>query len=122
MIVLKSFCSNVHEAINSASMFVMSSDFEGMPNALIEALALGIPCISTDCPCGGPRMLIDNFQNGILVPIKSPSDMLSAMKYIADNPEKAKQMGQNASKIIDRVDNKVICGEWLEFINKCCGE
>lgn len=51
--------SNVAETIKSAKLFVLSSNYEGMPNALMEAMALGIPCISTDCPCGGPKSLLE---------------------------------------------------------------
>lgn len=47
---------------------MLSSDFEGMPNALMEAIALGLPCISTDCDGGGAAFLIEDGVNGLLVP------------------------------------------------------
>lgn len=49
---------NVVKALQTADVFVLSSDYEGMPNASSNVMAAGVPCISTDCPCGGPRELL----------------------------------------------------------------
>ena len=67
-VLLPGGVKNVADTIKSAKLFVLSSDYEGMPNSLMEAMALGIPCISTDCPCGGPRMLFGENAEDKLVP------------------------------------------------------
>lgn len=67
-IILCGFCKNVHERIKDAGMYVMSSDFEGLSNAMLEAMALGLPVISTDHPPGGARAYITSYENGILTP------------------------------------------------------
>lgn len=57
-VVLPGVKNNIQEYIKDASLFVLSSDYEGIPNALIEAMAIGLPCVSTDCSPGGARELI----------------------------------------------------------------
>ena len=118
-VILKGFCRDVHEKILTAEMFVMSSDFEGMPNALLEAMALGLPCISTDCPCGGPRMLIEPYENGILVPVKDTKAMTEAMCFMADNPDKAQKMSINAVSVKNRADVDAVAEQWLKMVNLC---
>ena len=66
---LLGYVENLGDKIQDATMFVLSSDFEGMPNALMEAMALGLPVISTDCPAGGSKYLIENGNNGLLVSV-----------------------------------------------------
>jgi glycosyltransferase involved in cell wall biosynthesis len=62
-------CNDVASVLSRSKLFVLSSDYEGMPNALMEAMAVGIPCISTDCPCGGPRALFPPNIHEYLSPI-----------------------------------------------------
>ncbi|MRX72998.1 glycosyltransferase [Bacillus lacus] len=104
------------ERINGGAMFVLSSDYEGMPNVVIEAMAMGVPVISTNCPTGGPAELIDDGVNGLLVPVGDLDAMIEAMCKVAGSSILAKKLGRNALKIRERLDATVIAEEWLKFI------
>ena len=62
-------CGSLERELADAALFVLPSDYEGMPNALIEAMVLGLAVIATDCPCGGAAMLIEGGISGLLVPV-----------------------------------------------------
>lgn len=104
--------------INSARLFILTSDYEGLPNALIEAMALGLPCISTDCSPGGARELIINNINGMVVPCRDEVKLESAIRYMLDNDEKSLAMGERAKSIIERMNVSVISNQWLKIIQK----
>lgn len=93
------FSPNWLEESLNARMFVLSSDYEGMPNVLMEAMAAGIACISTDCPCGGPGMLIKNEESGLLVPVGDEAALGSAMDKIAKSDELRKKLSENAMAV-----------------------
>ena len=109
--------NKLREAIINAALFVLSSDFEGMPNSLIEAMAMGIPSISTDCPCGGSRLLMDGEDLGILVPVGDEDALAEAMDRVLSDEELSDKLSQNALKITDKVMPDKICREWEEFID-----
>lgn len=90
--------NDVHSQIVDAKMFVLSSDFEGMPNALIEAMAMGLPVVSTNCPCGGPAFLIHNMENGILISVGSKTELKEAMLLLITDSDVARSLGNNAKK------------------------
>lgn len=102
--------------LRGAAVFVLPSDYEGMPNTLIEAMALGLPCIATDCPCGGSAMLIENDVSGILVPTGDQEALQKALCALLAEPAEAVRMGGNAKKILEKVRPDKICNEWMEFI------
>ena len=118
-VIFKGFCKNVHEQIRSAAFFVMTSDFEGMPNALVEAMSMGMPCISTDCRCGGPRMLIKSGENGLLVPVRNSGALLCAMKTLAADPQLAERLGKQAENLKKQVDTETVVEQWLAYIGQC---
>ena len=103
------------EKMNSAAMFVLSSDYEGMPNVLLEAMCMGMPAISTDCPSGGPRELITDGVNGLLVPVGDDIAMAGAMERMAD-PGFAKQMADAAYGIREKLTSQEVFVSWYRYL------
>ena len=88
-----------------------------MPNALIEAMVMGMACISTDCPCGGPRDLIAaDESNGILVPVDNVDAMAMALKRLITNDPLRLSMGDNARKIIATLHPDMVNKQWKNYI------
>lgn len=99
-----------------ADVFVLPSNFEGMPNALIEAMSIGLPSIATDCPCGGPASLIENGKNGILVPVGDADAMAEAMDTLLNDDEMRINMGLEATKIREMVNTDFVYGQWKNYM------
>ena len=114
--IFAGFSSHIQEKLHSASMFVLSSDYEGVSNSLMEAMALGLPVISTDCPIGGSAMLIKNRENGLLVPVGSAAALTEAMKYMAEDSERAEEMGRRAEYVREEYSAEKICQKWVRAI------
>lgn len=107
--------NNVLNEIKRSKLFVLTSNFEGLPNALIEAMAIGLPCISTDCSPGGARMLIEEGKNGYIVPCDDKNILAEMIIKILSDNKKLKEIGEEAKKIKIKVDSKKIAQSWLEF-------
>lgn len=116
------FSKEPHKILANAKLFVLSSDHEGMPNVLLEALACGVPTISTDCPCGGPRMIIKNRENGILVPISDVDALAEAMREVLLDENLQKSMSLNARKDAAQFKPDIVYHEWLDFLKKLLEE
>ncbi len=104
------------EVLKEAKVFVLSSDYEGMPNALMEALAAGVPCVAANCPCGGSKMLIKNGINGFLVPIKKEKEMAEAISLLLSDSELRQRFSTEAKRMADQYKPEIVLKEWEEYI------
>ena len=133
-VIFEGTVDNIPECIEKASIFVLSSKTEGMPNALLEAMSLGLACIATDCPCGGPRELIRSGENGFLVPITyvgrlerekeaipPPYDrrvptMAERLIQLMDDPELADRLGRAAARVQEEYSPEKVGSRWRDYL------
>ena len=108
---------DVHDVVRDAAMFALSSDYEGLSNSMLEAMAIGLPVICTDCPCGGARMVIEDGENGLLVPVGDEEALVDAMVRMASSPALTVMLSHNAAVLRERLSASKICSEWMRVIN-----
>lgn len=110
--------SQMEEKLAKARLFVLPSDYEGMPNALMEAMTVGVPVISTDCPCGGPKMLVTPGKDGLLVGVNDEKELVKAMREVLSDEKLQESMGRNAKEKAKEFLPSKIYGEWEEYLNQ----
>jgi glycosyltransferase involved in cell wall biosynthesis len=108
---------DILSSINDACLFVLSSHNEGMPNALMEAMSIGLPCISTDCDFG-PRDIIENNINGILVPVNNSTILANQIISLLDQNELRKKLSENAKKVNIKFSINKIGVQWIDYLHK----
>lgn len=121
-ILLPGRITDVPEKLEKAYGFVLTSFTEGMPNTLIEAMSLGTACISTDCPCGGPKDLIRDGENGFLVPVDDSDALADRLTKLLENPDLMQQMGKNAAKLQAEYLPEKVNREWADYFQKIAGK
>ena len=115
-VMLPGHVPDVHTKMNDAAMFVLSSDYEGISNSMLEALALGVPTVVTDCPIGGAAETIQDGVNGLLVPVGDETALSQAMCRIVEEEGLAERLSRESVTIRDRLPLEKIALQWTEAI------
>lgn len=115
-VFIEPFAKDIHDKIKDAAMFAFTSDFEGLSNSMLEAMAIGLPCVCTDCDGGGARMMIRDHVNGLLVPKGDVNAVYIAMKEIIENKALAEKLSLNAEKLRNDLSVDKIVEKWIKVI------
>lgn len=101
-------------------IFIITSDSEGISNSLLEAMAVGLPCVSTDHEPGGARLLIADHVNGLLAPAGDVNALAKALEEFADNDALAQKCGNNAKDVVNRFAPLKIIDMWENYLETVC--
>lgn len=102
--------------LDQAQLFVLPSRFEGFPNALLEAMAMGCACVATDCP-SGPREIIQHDQNGLLVPVDDSDTLTAVLDDLIAHPGQRERLALEAQKVRERFGADQVLSRWDESIH-----
>lgn len=106
------YSHNLSKDMCNSSVYVLSSKYEGIPNSLIEAMACGIPTVSTNCTPGGPAFLTDNETRGLLVPVDDVEAMAMNINRIIDSPDIANQLSCRGLEVVEMLAPEKIDHLW----------
>lgn len=109
--------SPAHQALRHADMFAFSSRYEGFPNSLLEAMACGVACVSTDCPTG-PGEIIEDGVNGLLAPVDDPEAMGQRLEQLMRDPEERSRLGEQAKGVLQRYGVASVAREWENLVRR----
>ena len=114
--------NDLEKEIPKGEVYAYSSDYEGMPNSLLEAMALGMPVVSTDCPCGGPRAIIEDGVNGFLIPVGDEDALADRICRLIEDKDLARSFGQKAREIEKIASVDAIFEQWKDYLDSICAE
>ena len=121
-IMLKGFEESIGDVMSKSFAFCQTSNHEGLSNSMLEAMAVGIPVICTDCLIGGPREYIKDKFNGLLIPVGDKAALVEAMKFYAECGDRLQTISENARKIRELINEDEIFSKWEKLLKDVCGE
>ncbi len=117
-VVFNGKSKRIYEALESCCLYISTSDFEGISNALLEAMSIGVPCVCTDCDGGGARLLIRDGFNGSLVSCGDEEGFARAMEEVLMSGEKMQTYSANAKQVKKEMSEDAIYGKWEALISE----
>lgn len=118
---LLGFRDNPFPLMRAADLFLSTSDFEGLPNALIEGQGLGLPAVATRCPYGPDEVVADG-ETGVLVPTGDPEALAGAAAALLGDPERRRAMGEAASRRARELfDLERVLPRWEALLEEAAG-
>ena len=115
-ISLPGFSKDIHEVMHRAPVFVMSSLYEGMPNALIEALCAGCACVTTNFDGGATSILVRDGDNGLVVPNDDTDAMADALRRLMLSEDLRRTLGQSAARLREKFNARKIALQWVDYL------
>lgn len=115
-VFLEGITNNVSEKYAASSLFIFTSVAEGFGMVLVEAMQMGVPVISYDCPCG-PSDIITNGEDGFLIPLKGIEELEKKIITLIENDSLREKMGENAKLSSQRYKTNKIMPEWITLFN-----
>jgi glycosyltransferase involved in cell wall biosynthesis len=115
--IISNYTNNPFQLYSSCGIFVLSSRYEGLPYVLIEAMMMGAPCVSFDCP-NGPSELIQNGVNGVLVSPENVGKLAEALLEMANNRQKRIAIGDKAKGIESCFSPEIIVRSWEKIFKE----
>ena len=113
-VILRGRTDNVPSALASARIFVLCSNVEGMPNALMEAVALGVPSIATDV--SGVRDIINDGEDGFIIPVGDEAALEKKLLQLMDSEDLQRKFAVSSAVVVEKFDKKKIFGQWLDLV------
>ena len=115
---LMGFSDSIYEELRKGGIYVSTSITEGVSNSLIEALAMGIPTVATDCPVGGARACIQDGKNGFLIRVNDEDQLLNRLENLVIDEQLKKKFSENSVKVRKYYSEDFISKEWLGLFEK----